>query len=81
MTPNGSGEFRDKDPGAFKQLWGRVHPNYLNEEFYRDAFRSKPLLLASSPYDLERIKAWRKDSTLQLSLAGSELLAVAVLNP
>jgi len=78
FTPNGSYEFRAKEPEAWLKLWGFVHPNFLDAEFYRKAFAQDSWLLASSQYDLAAIRAWSSSSgSRQLSIEGSELLVAA----
>jgi len=79
FTPNGSAEFRRRDERRFRKLWGMVHPNVLDDEFYRTLFSGNPLVLASSPYDTEGIAHWKKSSLMVLSLAGDELMAASVL--
>jgi 2-polyprenyl-3-methyl-5-hydroxy-6-metoxy-1,4-benzoquinol methylase len=78
FTPNGSEAFRKREPEAWNQLWGMVHPNFLDDTFYRTLFPSG--LLASTPYDLSRISNWRKNPRLAVSedLSGSELLFASV---
>jgi 2-polyprenyl-3-methyl-5-hydroxy-6-metoxy-1,4-benzoquinol methylase len=42
FTPNGNAGFRDHDPRGWRNMWGAVHPNYLDEVFYDHNFsRSK----------------------------------------
>lgn len=82
FTPNGSQSLRDKDPHGWMQLWGMVHPNFLDPIFYRAAFARERRLLASSPYDLEAIAGWAgKSESLELDLGGDELLLVARAAP
>jgi 2-polyprenyl-3-methyl-5-hydroxy-6-metoxy-1,4-benzoquinol methylase len=80
FTPNGSYEFRMKNPEAWLHLWGSVHPNFLDSEFYRKAFAEDCLLMASNPYDLAEISRWKSGhSNRELSLEGDELLVAARL--
>ncbi len=53
FTPNGSETYRSRADGAWNQLWNMVHPNFLDDRFYRKAFPS--VLLASDPYDYKKI--------------------------
>src|SRR5579862_2819518 len=80
FTPNGSAEFRRHNPGDFHKLWNRVHPNFLTEEFYQQVFEGLPLLLGSSPYNLDRLSQWGRKGRMALALDGIELLCVTVLN-
>lgn len=78
FTPNGSQALRDRQFAAWMQLWGLVHPNLMDPLFYQKAFALDRWLLASSPYDLPAIAAWKADSGNQESrLDGDELLLVA----
>jgi 2-polyprenyl-3-methyl-5-hydroxy-6-metoxy-1,4-benzoquinol methylase len=79
LTPNGSEEFRTRNPADFQRLWNRVHPNFLTEEFYQHLFADQPLLLGSSPYNLARIAEWNRRDQVTLPLDGIELLCVTLL--
>lgn len=79
FTPNGSDAFRKNNPKAWHNLWGSVHPNLLDDMYYKYNFSNRPFLLASNPYDIQGIAYWSMyDSTKQttLNLEGSELLFV-----
>lgn len=80
FTPNGSSAYRNRQDGAWQQLWGMVHPNFLDDQFYRKAFPN--VLLASDPYDYEAIKAqWADGKTpSRLKLDGVELMAAVKIN-
>jgi 2-polyprenyl-3-methyl-5-hydroxy-6-metoxy-1,4-benzoquinol methylase len=75
FTPNGSDDYRHRPDGAWNQLWGMVHPNFLDDQFYRTAFPN--VLLASDPYNFrgitERWSGGKPSSPLKLD--GVELLA------
>lgn len=79
FTPNGSAEFRAADPAAWHKLWGLVHPQLIDAEYYRGLFAGRACLLASSPYDTQGISRWRENprAAVELALAGPELLCVA----
>ena len=81
FTPNGSNAFKERCPMAWKNSWGLVHPNLLDDKFYSNAFKSDTYLLASSPYDLESIKRWASSpqDSISLDLSGNELLIIAKL--
>jgi 2-polyprenyl-3-methyl-5-hydroxy-6-metoxy-1,4-benzoquinol methylase len=76
FTPNGSHSLRLRRPAEWMSLWGQVHPNFLDPEFYRHTF-GRGLLLASAPYDLDAIKRWSGAEACELDLGGDELLVVA----
>jgi len=42
---------------------GSSHPNLLDDEFYRRAFFTEPLLLASTPYDWREFSKWAAERT------------------
>ncbi len=55
FTPNGSAAFRAADFASWHLLWGEVHPNFVDEEFYRHNFGNSPAILSSSGYDFDAI--------------------------
>lgn len=61
FTPNGSDEYRKINPSSWMKLWGDVHPNFLDERFYKRAVPDA--VVASTPYEGRQ------------SLAGTELMA------
>ena len=75
FTPNGSSDFRSRNQKAWNQLWGMVHPNFLDDRFYQRAFPD--VLLASDPYDFGAIGArWTgREAKSLLRLDGGELMA------
>lgn len=82
FTPNGSESFRKKAPRQWQRLWGQVHPNFLDDQYYIHQFGDFPYLLASEPYDLDPVRNWSCSGNKQrlLDLSGSELLCAAKLN-
>jgi asparagine synthase (glutamine-hydrolysing) len=79
MTPNGSAAHRALDPTGWQQMWGHVHPNLLDDQFYLALAHSGPIYLSSDPYSLGEISAWAKDPSAGKvvgDLSGPELLAV-----
>lgn len=77
-TPNGSDAFRRSNPSHFKKLWGRVHPNMLNEQFYLAAFKGMPLFMMSHPFDRlpHEMSLWDRLSVRILDLTGPSILVV-----
>jgi 2-polyprenyl-3-methyl-5-hydroxy-6-metoxy-1,4-benzoquinol methylase len=75
FTPNGSSQFRRLQPKAWQQLWGMVHPNFLDDIFYKKTFPN--VLLASDPYDFCEIeKNWNSSGDKSApQLKGVELMA------
>jgi 2-polyprenyl-3-methyl-5-hydroxy-6-metoxy-1,4-benzoquinol methylase len=81
LTPNGSDACRKRHPREYNHSWGRLHPLYLNAEFYERYLADYPFLLLSSEYgeqyDLESIAAWDKNSQYLGDVSKRELLLVA----
>ncbi len=77
LCPNGSPEFRQKDPVGFHHVWGKVHPNYLNASFFQKYFAGKPFFISTTPFDLKALASWDKKSKHVGDLSGNELLAIA----
>lgn len=74
--PNGSDSFKKRKPMDFHRLWGQVHPNYLNDKFFKNVFKDVPFLIGSNSLDLQTIN-WDKKSQVVLDLSGDELFAIA----
>ena len=82
FTPNGSDAYRKVESWNWQRSWGMVHPNLLDNEFYRYVFRNLSHLILSTPYDHDAIEEWARNADRginqkTLSLTGSELLCVA----
>lgn len=80
FTPNGSAAFRAKAPELWHKAWGFVHPNFLDEEFYRARFAGRPHFLAANPYPLHEIERWsatKEGGRVVEPLSGDELMIVA----
>lgn len=75
FTPNGSQSFRKAHPSSWHLLWGMVHPQFLDNVFYKQTLGSSPYLLASTPYGLSEISSWSGTDVHELNLSGIELLA------
>jgi SAM-dependent methyltransferase len=75
FTPNGSNDYRNRQDASWDRLWGMVHPNFLDDRFYRKAFPE--VVLASDPYDLKAIgELWAGGKAASpLKLDGVELMA------
>ncbi len=78
FTPNGSEAHKRRNKEGWKKLWGMVHPNFLDDKYYKKQFFSKKHLVMSSPYDLSLIKNWSEDKFIGVSskLDGEELLVL-----
>lgn len=52
VAPNGSAAYRRHNPGGWRRLWGGVHPNFLDDDFYNIHFsRSKRHFVSPSGGD------------------------------
>lgn len=83
FCPNGSKEFRDKNPGVFRVTWGSLHPNYLDIDFAKHVFKKNPYLLLTSdwPYNIDRIREWDgRSQQVDECRSGYELLIIAKPN-
>jgi 2-polyprenyl-3-methyl-5-hydroxy-6-metoxy-1,4-benzoquinol methylase len=75
FTPNGSSDYRKSKERHWNQLWGMVHPNFLDDRFFKKQFPE--VLLASNPYEYKDIgEQWTSGKkTALLKLDGVELMA------
>lgn len=76
-TPNGSVEYRNKDPQGYRNHWGMVHPNYLDAKFYEEALKGWTTYITGTPVDKERLSAWDQRSPIRERLTSWELLVIA----
>ena len=77
LCPNGSPAFRKKSPETFHHFWGKVHPNYLNGEFFRQLFAKRPYYIASSPIINENIYPLQAQQEVMDELSGEELVVIS----
>jgi 2-polyprenyl-3-methyl-5-hydroxy-6-metoxy-1,4-benzoquinol methylase len=84
FTPNGSEVYRKTNYNSWNKLWGMVHPNFLDDKFYKNIFANKSYILLSNPYPIEEIKQWNMDCITNTrethhegELTGNELLVLA----
>ncbi|MEM1157469.1 MAG: class I SAM-dependent methyltransferase [Verrucomicrobiota bacterium] len=80
FTPNGSKALRNRLPELWNNLWGQVHPNFLDDCYYLKNFK-QPLLM-SSPYEYHQIRQWWESDTRddRIILDGAELMAAVRLS-
>ena len=83
ICPNGSPEFKKRNPTLFSFTWGQLHPNYIDVNFMQHVFKNNPYYITTGDdvYDLEKIKAW--DGSSQVTnddRSGFELLVIAKPN-
>ncbi len=78
FTPNGSAAHRAANPVSWMKLWGLVHPNYLDEEFYIRNLKNYAHFITSHTKNIDEIEQWTKNFDSRcLLLDGEELLIVA----
>jgi hypothetical protein len=77
FCPNGSLPFREKNPEIFHRFWGKVHPNFLNGDFYTYVFQNRPHYIASSPIIMEDIRPLQMGEVVKGDLSGEELMVIA----
>ncbi|HEY4147658.1 MAG TPA: hypothetical protein VGM41_01950 [Chitinophagaceae bacterium] len=76
ISPNGSEQYREIEPGKFHHAWGKVHPNYLNVDFYKSIFSGFPYYIGSNPFNLEQIGPLNEGQQVTGDLTGEELLVI-----
>jgi 2-polyprenyl-3-methyl-5-hydroxy-6-metoxy-1,4-benzoquinol methylase len=79
ISPNGSRGFRLNNLSSFHRSWGKVHPNYLNSDFYAHVFKDNPYYIGSSPFNIQEIRGW-KDRQIVDNLDGEELMLIVKPN-
>lgn len=80
FVPNGSDAFRKHDLRRWRRLWGEVHPLFLTDKFFLQAFAGQPVFLGASPVDGLAISQFIEDpSTRVASLEGKELTCIVRL--
>lgn len=77
ISPNGSRDYRTSDPSGFHHGWGKVHPNYLNVDFYKTIFKDIPFYIGSSPFDLETIRSLSDGDQIIGDVSSEELIVIA----
>jgi SAM-dependent methyltransferase len=83
FCPNGSPEYRQREPNVFHVNWGFLHPNYLDVEFAAHTFRKNPYLILTGDwnYDLNLLTTWDGKSQQIGNLRnGKELFIIAKPN-
>lgn len=78
ITPNGSSSFRQSRPRSWKNMWGGVHPLYLDSEFWMSYLFRQPYLITSDLSSSSLFRNWISSADQQVgSTDGWELLVVA----
>ena len=55
ITPNGSLDYHAVAPQNWRLMWGKGHPNMLNDKFWAREFENKPYFIGSLPDSLKRL--------------------------
>jgi hypothetical protein len=76
FCPNGSQAFRLKNPEIFHRFWGKVHPNYLNVDFYKKVFWNSPYIISSNPVNMNDIHPLQNRESVIGDLSGDELMVI-----
>jgi cyclopropane fatty-acyl-phospholipid synthase-like methyltransferase len=77
LIPNGSAEYAAAAFGNWHQLWGQVHPQLPDSEFWRKWFRSEPFYLSATPVGESELADWDPGMCRTGKLDSGELLVVA----
>jgi 2-polyprenyl-3-methyl-5-hydroxy-6-metoxy-1,4-benzoquinol methylase len=83
FCPNGSPEYRNREPEVFHVNWGLLHPNYLTVEFAIHTFQKNPYLILTDDwrYNLALLEEWDgRSQIVGKKLDGQELLIIAKPN-
>ena len=76
FTPNGSIEHK-KNNKNWSKLWGMVHPNMIDENFYKSIFADYKYYIGSVPYDMENIQNFVRGNEIMIdNLSGKELMII-----
>ena len=76
FTPNGSFSHKKKNSN-WNKLWGMVHPNFLNEIFYKNYFKDHKYYISSNSYNIDNIKNFiNGNKNFCDNLEGEELLII-----
>ena len=83
FCPNGSDEYRNREPKIFHVNWGFLHPNYLDVSFGTQLFQNNPYLVLTGDwnFDTDVLAAWNgKSQCIGENRDGKELLILAKPN-
>lgn len=79
ISPNGS-EAREGIDSDYDKGWGKVHPNYLNVEFYKKIFQNYDYIIGSTPFNDYDIDEFLNGKKIIGNLIGDELFIIAKIN-
>ena len=83
FCPNGSLDYRNREPDIWHLNWGGVHPNFLTIDFAKFMFANNPYIVLTGDwdFDIDLIESW--DGLSQITGAkrdGKELLIISKPN-
>jgi hypothetical protein len=76
ISPNGSINREKIDPN-YHQGWGKVHPNYLNADFYKKVFQKYDYIIGSTPFENFDFADFKVGQQIIGNLSGDELFIIA----
>ncbi len=77
LTPNGSAEYAAAEYGNWHQLWGQVHPQLPDTQFWKNWFGSEPFYVSATPVEKSVIADWDPATCGTGRLDTGELLVLA----
>ena len=83
FCPNGSKEYREREPALFHVNWGFIHPNYLDLNFVVNVFKNNPYMVLTGDWDFDerKIQEWDKRTQfISPDRDGKELLFIVYPN-
>lgn len=80
ISPNGSEEYEKAQNNLYHQGWGKVHPNYLNVEFYKTVFKNQSYFIGCTPFENCNFDDFLKGNQIVGNLIGDELFVIAKIN-
>lgn len=83
FCPNGSMEYRKREPSIFHVNWGFLHPNYLDIEYASRLFSNNPHLILTGDwnYETKALAQWDgRSQHVTNKKDGKELLIIAKPN-
>jgi len=83
FCPNGSKEYRVREPDLFHVNWGFIHNNYLDPNFVTNIFKQNPYLILTGDWDFDENNIIKWDKKTQVNTnekSGKELLFIVYPN-
>lgn len=83
FCPNGNDAYRQREPDIWHVNWGFLHPNFLDVDFGKKAFKNNPYIILTDDWDFncKLIARWDgKSQVVGEKQDGKELLIIAKPN-